>query len=91
MRIGAVSDRYRNFVLMWNSFARLLYFGLVLGMIDKKPSIDVLKSEKSLKEASSHDAEQEVQREEKEVGGFENRPEPTRFGDWEVNGRCSDF
>lgn len=28
---------------------------------------------------------------EKEVGGFENRPEPTRYGDWEVNGRCSDF
>ncbi len=28
---------------------------------------------------------------EKEIGGFENRPEPTRFGDWDVNGRCSDF
>ncbi|MDH5722182.1 MAG: DUF1674 domain-containing protein [Alphaproteobacteria bacterium] len=28
---------------------------------------------------------------EKEIGGFEKRPEPTRFGDWEVNGRCSDF
>ncbi|MGH1374922.1 MAG: DUF1674 domain-containing protein [Alphaproteobacteria bacterium] len=28
---------------------------------------------------------------EKEVGGFENRPEPTRYGDWDVNGRCSDF
>lgn len=26
-----------------------------------------------------------------EKGGFENRAEPTRFGDWEVNGRCSDF
>tara|TARA_B100001093_G_C26562133_1_gene899139 strand:+ start:570 stop:728 length:159 start_codon:yes stop_codon:yes gene_type:complete len=28
---------------------------------------------------------------EQEIGGFEKRPEPTRFGDWEVNGRCSDF
>ncbi|MGH1404266.1 MAG: DUF1674 domain-containing protein [Alphaproteobacteria bacterium] len=28
---------------------------------------------------------------EREIGGFENRPEPTRFGDWDVNGRCSDF
>ncbi len=28
---------------------------------------------------------------EKEIGGFENRAEPTRYGDWEVNGRCSDF
>ena len=26
-----------------------------------------------------------------EKGGFENRAEPTRFGDWEVAGRCSDF
>lgn len=25
-----------------------------------------------------------------EVGGSD-KPEPTRFGDWEVNGRCSDF
>lgn len=30
---------------------------------------------------------------EKEIGGFEasGLPEPTRFGDWEVKGRCSDF
>ena len=28
---------------------------------------------------------------EKEIGGFENRLEPTRYGDWDVNGRCSDF
>ena len=26
-----------------------------------------------------------------EKGGFENRAEPTRYGDWEVNGRCTDF
>jgi len=25
-----------------------------------------------------------------EVGGFKG-PEPTRFGDWEKNGRCIDF
>lgn len=25
-----------------------------------------------------------------EVGGSD-RPEPTRFGDWEVGGRCTDF
>lgn len=30
---------------------------------------------------------------EKEIGGFSEKslPEPTRFGDWEVGGRCSDF
>ena len=29
----------------------------------------------------------------KEIGGFKdsNLPEPTRYGDWEVRGRCSDF
>jgi hypothetical protein len=29
----------------------------------------------------------------KEIGGFaaEGLKEPTRFGDWEVRGRCSDF
>jgi hypothetical protein len=26
----------------------------------------------------------------KEIGGPKG-PEPTRFGDWEVNGRCTDF
>ncbi|MCB9983864.1 MAG: DUF1674 domain-containing protein [Rhodospirillales bacterium] len=30
---------------------------------------------------------------EKEIGGFADSGllEPTRFGDWEVKGRCSDF
>ena len=30
---------------------------------------------------------------EKEIGGFKDKklPEPTRYGDWEVGGRCSDF
>lgn len=27
---------------------------------------------------------------EEEIGGPKG-PEPTRYGDWEVNGRCSDF
>lgn len=28
-----------------------------------------------------------------EVGGYSDmkKPEPTRYGDWETNGRCSDF
>ncbi len=30
---------------------------------------------------------------EKEIGGYEdqNLLEPTRYGDWDVKGRCSDF
>ncbi|HWE76394.1 MAG TPA: DUF1674 domain-containing protein [Stellaceae bacterium] len=27
---------------------------------------------------------------EREIGGPKG-PEPTRYGDWEINGRCSDF
>ncbi|HQX26796.1 MAG TPA: DUF1674 domain-containing protein [Alphaproteobacteria bacterium] len=29
----------------------------------------------------------------KEINGFEalGLPEPTRYGDWDVKGRCSDF
>jgi hypothetical protein len=26
----------------------------------------------------------------REIGGPKG-PEPTRYGDWEINGRCSDF
>lgn len=27
----------------------------------------------------------------KEYGGYEKKLEPTRYGDWESNGRCTDF
>ena len=27
----------------------------------------------------------------KEIGGRKDGPEPTRYGDWEKNGRCIDF
>ena len=27
----------------------------------------------------------------KEIGGRRDGPEPTRYGDWEKNGRCIDF
>jgi hypothetical protein len=27
----------------------------------------------------------------REIGGRKDGPEPTRFGDWEKNGRCVDF
>jgi len=26
-----------------------------------------------------------------ENGGYENKQEPTRYGDWEIAGRCIDF
>ncbi len=50
-------------------------------MDTRKPSINTEDTSKTLPKKPK----------EKEIGGFENRPEPTRYGDWEVNGRCSDF
>jgi len=64
-----------------NSFDCIDCFILLWGMDIEKPSQD---------EQKKNDASEKVDQE-KEIGGFENRPEPTRYGDWEVNGRCSDF
>jgi hypothetical protein len=38
--------------------------------------------------AASHEADQAERP--KEIGGRKG-PEPTRYGDWEKNGRCIDF
>ena len=32
----------------------------------------------------------DMKKDNEEVGGVKG-PEPTRYGDWEKNGRCSDF
>jgi hypothetical protein len=56
-------------------------------MENKKPSTESKKPKKNaLKTAAKTTAE-------KEIGGFKDAglEEPTRFGDWEVKGRCSDF
>ncbi|MGH1456237.1 MAG: DUF1674 domain-containing protein [Alphaproteobacteria bacterium] len=55
-------------------------------MSEEKPSIETPDTKKSFSEKGEDGGARE-----KEIGGFEKRPEPTRFGDWEVNGRCSDF
>ena len=36
------------------------------------------------------DSEQKGNKKNKEIGGRDG-PEPTRYGDWEKNGRCIDF
>ena len=46
-------------------------------------------SEQEKKHEKKEDAPKEVQKE-KEFGGPKGL-EPTRYGDWDVNGRCSDF
>jgi len=51
-------------------------------MDTKKPSPENIKTQKET-----------ADKPEKEIGGFADSglKEPTRFGDWEVKGRCSDF
>lgn len=41
-------------------------------------------------EPAKPDAAENATPQPKEIGG-RNGPEPTRFGDWEKNGRCVDF
>jgi hypothetical protein len=56
-------------------------------MKTQKPSPETLLTAKKPKKSPAHPLQ------EREIGGFEDQglPEPTRFGDWEVKGRCSDF
>lgn len=42
------------------------------------------------KDNPKENAEKETTKTEKEFGGAKG-PEPTRYGDWESKGRCTDF
>ncbi len=54
-------------------------------------SISDAMSEQRKPEAREEKAEQPAPAPKpKEIGGPKG-PEPTRYGDWEVNGRCTDF
>lgn len=48
---------------------------------------------KSENEKTSETPEHQEDKTQKEIGGYAdmNKPEPTRYGDWETNGRCTDF
>lgn len=46
--------------------------------------------EKTSKKENNTDAEKEKTAELEEIGG-QKGPDPTRYGDWEKNGRVSDF
>lgn len=48
------------------------------------------KTVKNLTDTEVQKTQNGVQPEKNEVGGPKG-PEPTRYGDWEVNGRVSDF
>ncbi|MEM7444436.1 MAG: succinate dehydrogenase assembly factor 4 [Pseudomonadota bacterium] len=50
-----------------------------------KPSVDAERADIRTGKPSAG-----LQQKKGEIGGPKG-PEPTRYGDWEVNGRCSDF
>jgi hypothetical protein len=54
---------------------------------EKKPSSPDMKSDGT---AADKDQAEDSAETSKEVGGRDG-PDPTRFGDWEKNGRCIDF
>ncbi len=56
---------------------------------DQGKSSDVPIDEKRPIEQGMENAE--INGQETEKGGFENKKEPTRYGDWETGGRCWDF
>jgi len=47
-------------------------------------------SDAAKQQADEPDAAKAKQEKPLEVGGVQG-PEPTRYGDWERNGRCTDF
>lgn len=54
-------------------------------MTDEKPSPETLESIKKQKEEAN-----KLNQKNKEIGG-QDGPDPTRYGDWEKGGRCTDF
>lgn len=59
---------------------------------EAKAPEDVVKDPKTAPHSTCCDGEPKPQSldKPKEIGG-RNGPDPTRFGDWEKNGRCVDF
>ncbi len=43
-----------------------------------------------IQEQTAEDSDKSPAKTPKEIGGPKG-PEPTRYGDWEKNGRCTDF
>lgn len=65
---------------------------------DDKPNDDAInqldakkgRNEEESDESEEDEEDEDVNKVTGEIGGPKG-PEPTRFGDWERNGRCSDF
>jgi hypothetical protein len=59
-------------------------------MIGHTPDIPETGSDAAQAPATDADGEQKDAAVPKEIGGRDG-PDPTRYGDWEKNGRCIDF
>ena len=63
-------------------------------MSDKKPTKNDLPPKAELhreKDIKKHKEEANKLNEETEEHGGQEGPDPTRYGDWEKGGRCTDF
>ncbi len=59
-------------------------------MDDRKPVTDAAPGDQEAVAPPAEAHRDALKRLPKEIGGPKG-PEPTRFGDWERNGRCTDF
>ena len=57
---------------------------------DKSPDLNPSKARKVPGIAHPGASQNDAPAKPREIGGPKG-PEPTRYGDWEVNGRCTDF
>jgi hypothetical protein len=67
------------------SLARTEWFQK-MQIINTGKSTEALNNQADSTSEESYDTELNAE----EIGGFKG-PEPTRYGDWEKNGRCIDF
>lgn len=60
---------------------------------DQDPSgnPDTTEEEQSNEDDAPENVPQENSQPEGEEGGLDDKPEPTRYGDWEIDGRVTDF
>jgi len=62
-------------------------------MTNEKPKQKLSSKDNEKQKLDKAPAKNTAKTPEKEIGGYEDAglPEPTRYNDWEVKGRCSDF
>ncbi len=56
----------------------------------KKPLINSTQADSRDESQKQKEEANKINKEQEEIGG-QDGPDPTRYGDWEKGGRCSDF